>query len=117
LYLKQVLEKGEVAMEYAQNTDAFWLSEAGHIIEWEGLKFLAKNTVERGSLVFLSRDKPETGHDALMAYGYRGKNWTVSLYHATHRKDIDLSKIAMKHGGGGHAGAAGFICDKLPFLP
>ncbi len=25
---------------------------------------------------------------------------------------IDVSKIVVKHGGGGHAGAAGFISDK-----
>lgn len=28
---------------------------------------------------------------------------------------IDVSVIAKAHGGGGHKGAAGFICDNLPF--
>lgn len=112
----RVLEAGIYAQEYAQTMDAFWLTEAGHIIEWEGLKFLAKNTVERGSNMFRSKDVPATGHDALMAYGFRGKNWTVSLYHAKGREDLDLSGIAKKYGGGGHKGACGFQCDKLPFL-
>lgn len=33
----------------------------------------------------------------------------VSLYHSPHEnKDYDLSKIAVKYGGGGHRGACGF---------
>jgi len=115
-YSNKLLDQGMVAMKYSKNMDAFWLAEAGHIIEWEGLKFLAKNSVERGSGILDSKDIPETGHDALMLYGYRGKYWTVSLYHAKHRTDLDLSQIAVKHGGGGHRGACGFTCQKLPFL-
>ena len=111
----RVLQAGMLAQEYAENMDRFWLAEAGHIIEWEGLRFLAKNTVERGSNMFLSRDVSETGHDALLAYGYRGKLWTVSLYHAKHRTNLDLSAIAVKYGGGGHKGACGFTCKTLPF--
>jgi len=34
---------------------------------------------------------------------------------AAHRKDIDLSLIAVKHGGGGHRGACGFTCAETPF--
>jgi nanoRNase/pAp phosphatase (c-di-AMP/oligoRNAs hydrolase) len=40
-----------------------------------------------------------------------GSQYTVSLYSET----IDVSVIAKKHGGGGHKGAAGFVCPKLPF--
>ena len=47
---------------------------------------------------------------------FDGKCWSVSLYHAKHRKELDLSLIAVKYGGGGHRGACGFTCDKLPFL-
>lgn len=116
IYVDQILESGRSAQTYAENMDALWLAESGHIIEWEGLKFLAKNTVERGSNMFRSKDVIETGHDALLAYGFRGNLWTVSLYHASHRKDIDLSEIAKKHGGGGHKGACGFTCKQLPFI-
>jgi nanoRNase/pAp phosphatase (c-di-AMP/oligoRNAs hydrolase) len=35
----------------------------------------------------------------------------VSLY----SEKVDVSIIAKNHGGGGHAGAAGFICRDLPF--
>jgi hypothetical protein len=43
--------------------------------------------------------------------------WTVSLYGVPHRPDLDLSPIAVKHGGGGHRQACGFTTDQLPFLP
>ena len=115
-YTASIVSSGRSSMRYAKNMDAFWLAEAGHVIEWEGLKFLAKNSVERGSGILDSKDVPETGHDALMLYGYRGKYWTVSMYHAKHRKDIDLSIIASKNGGGGHRGACGFTCKRLPFM-
>jgi uncharacterized protein len=115
-YTKYIANQGCVCMRYQRLMDAQWLKETGHIVEWEGLRFLAKNSVERGSGVFESKDCPETGHDALMLYGYRGKYWTVSLYHAKHRTDLDLSAIAVKHGGGGHKGACGFTAAKLPFL-
>lgn len=110
-----LVSQGKFVMKYAKNMDAMWLSESWHIIDWEGVKFLAQNSVQRGSGILDSKDKPETGHDALMLYGYRGKYWTVSLYHAKHRTDLDLSKIAVKHGGGGHRGACGFTCKELPF--
>jgi hypothetical protein len=89
---------------------------SAYILEWQGLKFLALNTA-RGfnSLTFASRDVPETGHDALLGYGFDGK-WRVSLYHANHRKDIDLSAIAIKFGGGGHRGACGFEAGALPWM-
>lgn len=113
-YVDEIIYEGKICKRYQQNVDAQWLKEAGHIIDWEGLKFLAKNSVERGSGMFDSKDVPATGHDALMLYGYRGSYWTVSMYHAKHRTDIDLSVIAKKYGGGGHRGACGFTAKTLP---
>ncbi|MEI8374602.1 MAG: hypothetical protein WCJ35_17390 [Planctomycetota bacterium] len=110
----QVCDKGYGSLRYAQHVDAGNM-HASFLVEWEGLKFLALNG--RGnSLTFASKDIPETGHDALLMFYYNGKGqWVVSLYHAAHRKDIDLSTIAVKHSGGGHKGACGFTCKSLPF--
>jgi len=49
----------------------------------------------------------------VIAYIHDGRKYTVSLY----SRDIDVSEIAKGFGGGGHKGAAGFVCDKLPFKP
>ncbi len=110
-----LLRDGRILQTYQQRNDA-GIMHRSFVVEWEGLKFLALTTARCNSLTFASKDVPETGHDALMGFYFNGKTWTVSLYHAKHRTDLDLSKIAVKFGGGGHRGACGFIADKLPFL-
>jgi oligoribonuclease NrnB/cAMP/cGMP phosphodiesterase (DHH superfamily) len=110
-----LLKDGEIVQRYSQKTDADLVTHRSFRLKWEGLDFLCLNTGRFNSLTFAALDKPETGHDALLGFMWNGKVWTVSLYHADHRKDLDLSIIAVKHGGGGHRGACGFTCKALPF--
>lgn len=49
----------------------------------------------------------------VIAYVHDGIKFTVSLYSET----IDVGEIAKSLGGGGHKGAAGFVCFQLPFNP
>lgn len=115
LLVCSLLQNGSMLQTYQQRNDAGMMHRS-FIVEWEGLKFLALTTARCNSLTFAAKDAPETGHDALLGFYFNGKVWTVSLYHANHRKDLDLSTIAVKYGGGGHRGACGFSCEKLPFL-
>ncbi len=115
LYTEDLIERGRAAQTYAQKQDASICKARTWLMDWEGLKFLCVNTARFNSLFFAARDLPETGHDALLGFCFDGKHWTVSLYHANHRKDLDLSEIAKKHNGGGHRGACGFTCATLPF--
>lgn len=107
---------GEILMKYQNRVDAGICRDKSFVVEFEGLKFLALNHARFNSNTFDALDKPETGHDALLGFSYNGKGWSVSLYHAAHRKELDLSAIAKRHGGGGHRGACGFQTTKLPFL-
>jgi hypothetical protein len=116
-YARQIVAQGKCAMACYKKRDGDIMRERSFLVAFEGLKFLALNTARCNSNSFLFRDIPETGHDALLAFYWNGKKWSVSLYHAAHRKDIDLSLIAVKHGGGGHRGACGFQAQALPFLP
>jgi oligoribonuclease NrnB/cAMP/cGMP phosphodiesterase (DHH superfamily) len=53
-------------------------------------------------------------YPVVIAYVSDGHKFTVSLYSVA----IDVGKIAKAYyGGGGHTGAAGFICRELPFKP
>lgn len=113
--VEELVTNGELLQRYQQESDSSVVRHRSFLIEFEGLKFLALNTARCNSLTFAVRDIPETGHDALMGFYWNGK-WNVSLYHALHRKDLDLSLIAVKHGGGGHRGACGFNLSELPFL-
>lgn len=114
--MDDLLRDGKMLQSYQQRMDAEIVRARSFLLPWEGLTFLALTTARCNSLTFAVIDVPETGHDALMGFYRTAKGWTVSLYHAKHRTDIDLSAIATKFGGGGHRGACGFQCETLPFL-
>lgn len=107
---------GGSAIQYAKTQeDAGIIKSYGYTVNFEGLTFLACNHARFNSHLFTAGILPE--HDALLGFNYNGKgNWRVSLYHAPGKEHHDLSVIAVKHGGGGHRGACGFITQTLPFL-
>ena len=76
-------------------------------------RVLACNTIVFNSQFFDGFYDPEK-HDVMCAYCQlaNGK-WKVSLYST--KPGIDCGAICKMFGGGGHVGAAGFICDKLPW--
>lgn len=111
-----LLREGRLLQTYQQRNDASMMHRS-FLVGFGGLKFLALNSTRANSLTFASKDVPETGHDALMMFWFDGKMFNVSLYHAKHRTDLDLSDIVVEYGGGGHRGACGFRTEKLPFLP
>lgn len=104
----EILEHGKIAQRYQQKIDKSVIEGRSFIVRFEGLKFLCLNTAKCNSLTFAAKDVPGTGHDALLGFYWSGPAWNISLYHAKHRTDLDLSKIAVKYGGGGHRGACGF---------
>jgi oligoribonuclease NrnB/cAMP/cGMP phosphodiesterase (DHH superfamily) len=115
LVCSHLLNNGRVLQRYQQESDASLMQKRSFTIDWEGLKFLCINHGRFNSLTFASAVKPE--HDALLGFCWDGSKWTVSLYHAPHRTDIDLSAIASRYGGGGHRGACGFQSrTSLPWL-
>lgn len=116
IFVDPIIERGRVAKAYSEHIDADLVKYRSFRVKWEGLDFLCLNHGRFNSLTFAALDKPETGHDALLGFFFNGREFVVSLYHAGHRKDLDLSTIAKKYGGGGHKGACGFQCNRLPFV-
>lgn len=113
--LDSLLAAGSILQRYQREQDASLVKHRAFLMRFEGLNFLCLNTGRGNSLTFTSMDIPETGHDALCVFSWNGSKWTFSLYHANHRKDLDLSEIARKYGGGGHRGACGFQALRIPF--
>lgn len=109
-----LMDNGEVLQQFMKQSNEKKMEKA-FVLKWAGLNFLALNLTSGNSLTFASKDVPETGHDALLSFSYNGSQWTISMYHAKHRTDLDLSELAKSLGGGGHRGACGFTCDILPF--
>ena len=114
-YVAKIIADGKIAYRCYAKREADIMRDRSFMQEWLGFKFLTLNTPRASSTTFESKDVPETGHDALMAFFWNGKEYSFSLYHAKHRKELDLSVIATKFGGGGHKGACGFRVKKLPF--
>lgn len=110
----QLLEGGK-ALQYARAQEyKDVITQQGFDLEFEGLNFLACNSHELDirSHLFEAGLKPH--HDAMLGFTWGGKDWRVSMYGVDSR-DIDLSSIAKKHGGGGHKKACGFRARNLPF--
>ena len=96
-------------IKYRDGWAKSYLERFGFETEFEGLKCFAVNLGNCNSEYFKSL--PEGKYDAFMPFAFNGEKWTVSMYSTTH----DISDICKKHGGGGHAKAAGFTCVELPF--
>lgn len=118
--VQQLLASGQ-AVQYAQQEgDAGTVLKRSFEVKWEGLNFLALNTARCNSLTFAAAVQPE--HDGLLGFFWNGRSWKVSLYGTPYKREVDLSVIAKKHGGGGHRQACGFEVlpgrgtEKLPFL-
>lgn len=82
----------------------------GYETRFEGWLAYVQNLYMFGSLAFneLMMDYP-----ICISFVFDGRKYTVGLYSTN--DEIDVSEIAKKYGGGGHKGAAGFICKELPF--
>jgi|GEM_PF-769959 len=78
-----------------------------------GIRCICLNTPLFSSQSFEGVWDPEK-HDVMVAFALMATGkWKVSLY--TDKPTINCGGIAKTFGGGGHAGAAGFVCDKLPW--
>lgn len=108
--VNKIIKEGEVAEKYQINFSKKYLKSLSFKTELEGYNCIAMNMGLCSSEYFLDNDKK---YDILIPFVFDGNKWTVSLY--TIKKDIDVSEIAKKYGGGGHKGAAGFVCNILPF--
>ena len=104
-----LIREGETMIKYRDGWAKSYLERFGFETEFEGLKCFAVNLGNCNSEYF--KALPEGKYDAFMPFAFNGEKWTVSMYSTTH----DISGICKKHGGGGHAKAAGFTCMELPF--
>lgn len=108
----EIIEEGKIVQRYIERDNARYASSCAFETELDGFKGVAINKSGANSQLFDSVWN-EDKYDIMITFGFKVDKWTVSLY-AT-KEDIDVSEIAKNHGGGGHKGAAGFVCDELPF--
>lgn len=106
-WLCDAVAYGHAIKSYCDKQNDEYSAAYARTLEWEGLKFCCLNIGQRGNSDLLRGGiKPE--HQACFAWRHTGDGVMVSLYHIEGHTDLDLSKIAVKYGGGGHRGACGF---------
>lgn len=104
---------GKIILEYQRKNDEGYCRAYSFETKFEGYKAIVCNKGYGNSKLFDSVYDP-IKHDLMIMFVYAPKieKWKLSFYTT---KDIDLSKLAEKYGGGGHKQASGAEVDILPF--
>ncbi|MFW5895674.1 MAG: DHH family phosphoesterase [archaeon] len=103
-----IVNEGEVILRYRNNFYKEYVKKYSFETEFEEYDCIVCNVGNVSSKLF---DSLEDEYDIKIAFAFNGDDYIVSLYSTF----IDVSIIAEKYGGGGHEGAAGFVCKRLPF--
>lgn len=107
-YLNKIISDGTIVLEYNKQRNRQYLEQYGYEVDFEGYKCIVCHQGLIGSDAF---ESVEDKYDIYISGTYNGTNWILGLYSTK----IDVSSIAVKYGGGGHKGASGFHCEKLPW--
>lgn len=115
--VNDIIDDGQVIEKYRDNQANSYVQQWSKEYKWLGHKCLMMNLGPSGSEMFGDVSKTDE-YDILVPFAMDMKSdmWRVSLYAGHNKKKIDVGEIAKKFGGGGHAGASGFQCKKLPWL-
>ena len=111
ILLYDICQKGRTIISYEKEKYK-QLLDFGSVQNFEGLHCVILNIRPSVVLKDLIWDR-YTHIDAYICFYMINNKWVVTMF--TEKDGIDLSKIAIRYGGGGHKKAAGFVCDTLPF--
>lgn len=100
--LERIIGNGKTIIEYRKNMMAEYCKNKGFEAEFEGYKCFVINMAMISSDDFVIDNIDD--YDILIGFSYDGENWNYSL----RSTKVDCAMLAMKYGGGGHKGAAGF---------
>lgn len=105
---EKMIKAGKAMIEFRDGWARDYLS-LGFLTYFEGYKCFALNLGRCNSEYFKTIQLGT--YDVYISFVFDGVQYSVSMYSQV----VDVSEIAKKYGGGGHKGAAGFICTDLPF--
>lgn len=103
-----IIEKGKICEQFRDNFCKDYADSYGFETMFEGYKCFALGLYMFGREAFGERFKQ---YDICLSFESLGDKWIIGLY----SENVDVSMIAKKYDGGGHKGAAGFVCDVIPF--
>jgi oligoribonuclease NrnB/cAMP/cGMP phosphodiesterase (DHH superfamily) len=114
--LKQMIEEGKWLREITLRNVERMMDERSFEVEFEQYKTLAVNAPVNGDIGNYGRSR---GYDIVYSYIDEQQNGRLTTVVTLYSDKVDVSVIAKKYGGGGHAGAAGFSFPRrdTPFPP
>ena len=112
---EKIADTGRTLLSYEAAQNEKFCRAYSFETNFNGFTGICANRGFTNSKVFDSVYDPEKHHMMITFCRLKlpAKKWTVSLYST--RGDVNCGDVAKLFGGGGHKGAAGFQCDKLPF--
>ncbi|MBQ2811282.1 MAG: hypothetical protein IJF12_03835 [Alphaproteobacteria bacterium] len=111
--IPSMVEKGKAILSYIRNRNFRLVRAEAFVSEFEGYTCICANIPQGYSEFYDSLDNIKD-YDVMINFFMNKKNcWNLSFY--TAKDNVDVSKIAEKFGGGGHAKAAG--ASSLKELP
>lgn len=111
---EEILKYGHKILAYHRQMCEIAAQNSALEAELDGYRVIAINNALSGSPWVEPVYDPKK-HDIMSVYSRVKSGWKVSLYTQGDGKP-DVGEIAKRHGGGGHSGAAGFLCKELPFV-
>jgi site-specific DNA-adenine methylase len=107
----ELVAQGKAIEGWLEQFSASRMGHSSFDVTLDELKCVAACTSIPGSMQF---ESVRSGYDAAIAFGFSPSNqWDVSMYAL--KDGVDVGKVCAAHGGGGHKGAGGFQCERLPF--
>lgn len=107
---QEMIDQGARMLDFQKQTlrkglkNAFEINFHGHktlVVNW------SLEASDMGEYIY-----KDLGYEVAIMFFFTGKTFNFSL----RSNKVDVSKIALKYGGGGHPGAAGFRRDSIDFL-
>ncbi|MGD8404735.1 MAG: hypothetical protein PVJ21_13810 [Anaerolineales bacterium] len=114
--LEKMIEEGAWLREINLRNVAHMMAARSFEVRFEGHHTLAVNAKGNGDIGNYGRDR---GYEIVYCYADQMQNGVLTTNVTLFSSKIDVSVIAHRYGGGGHAGAAGFSFPRAatPFPP
>lgn len=107
---QEMIERGAQGLKHQEMTLKHGLKNAFEM-DFHGHRTLAVNwsleASDMGEYIYKS-----LGYEVALMFYFTGRVWNFSL----RSEKVDVSQLALKYGGGGHPGAAGFRQNSIDFL-
>ena len=108
----EILARGEMLFKYQSEQNTHIAESMCFEFLFHDYRVIAVNRSHINSQFFDTVYDPEK-HDLMLRMSFDGQGASCSMYTT---KDLDLSVLAKKYGGGGHAQACGFTLSKEEYL-